>query len=139
MDYRVKESSPEELLVHYGVRGMKWGQRRASRKDMRTLDKASRKNDREERNRQIDAARGRLHSGALSRDYTSAKTEYNAQRHVVGRREAGKVLRAKREKLDAEYNLSKEVKYGKETTAAVLGTVGGVVLGTAATAVLTRR
>jgi len=139
VDYRVKNSSPEDLLAHYGVRGMKWGERKSNRKQMRALNKASRKSDREERNRQIDAARGRLHSGELSRDYTVAKTEYKVQRHVVGRREAGKVLRDKQEKLDAEYNMSKQAKHGAETTAAVLGTVGGVVLGTAAAAILTRR
>jgi len=139
MDHRVKPSSPEDLLVHYGVRGMKWGQRRANRKEMRSLNKVSRQKDREERNRQIDTARGRLHSGELSRDYASAKSEYKSQRHVVGRREAGKVLKAKREKLDAEYRLSQETKHGAETTAAVLGTVGGVVIGTAAAAALTRR
>jgi hypothetical protein len=139
VDYKNKPELDENLLVHFGVKGMKWGERRAARQHQRSLNRASRQKDRQERNDSIDAARARYASGAIARDYKAAKVEYKAQKHVIGRREAKKILHAKRDALQSEYERSQEIKSGRETTATILGAIGGVAIGTAATAALATR
>ena len=140
MDYRTKPGSPEELLVHFGVKGMKWGERRAHRQNMRSLNKASRARDKAADDAAVDRARARVASGKTHAHLKAAKVKFKADKNVIGRREAGKVLAKSREKANADIEKSNQLKSGKETTTAVLAIIGTVGVATAInTAVAIRR
>lgn len=114
----------DEFLEHHGVKGMKWGVRRAHAKEMRSLNKASRKKDREENNSKIDAARERIRSGQAKSDYKAAKAQYKADKHVIGSREAKKALNKVKEKNYEDYQKSSELKSGKEKAGYALAAAG---------------
>lgn len=118
----------DDFLAHYGVPGMKWGQRRAHAKEMRSLDKASKKKDKAERNDKIDAARERFRSGQAKADLKNAKAEYKTQKNVVGKREAKKILNAVKEKNLADYETGAQWKSGKETATGLIAGATGLVL-----------
>lgn len=126
------ETSDAPVLVHYGVKGMRWGERRAHRKAMKALNKASVAKDKAEFNRQVDAARARVAGGKTDRAYASAKAKYKHDKNVIGKREAKKALHAAREKRHNDIMMAQQTKFGRETTHAMLGigilavTVGGL-------------
>jgi len=129
MDLMNKPELNEELLIHFGVKGMQWGVRNSPKvqkmKDDRKAQKLKAKYDRDDA---IDAARARVNSGANAKDRRDAKAEYKAQKKVVGRRAARKVLREKRRALNNEYNTSQQLKSGRERTLYILSRVGGAVV-----------
>lgn len=129
----------ETELAHFGVKGMHWGQRKAessggsggggsaggvkTRKELKGLDKASRKADNEKRNSEIDTARQNIKSGANRTKYLDAKAKYKADRLVVGKREAKKAFNQVKNENIADAQKAQEYKSGKETVGAILGTV----------------
>ena len=128
MDHRTKPDSPQNMLVHYGIRGMRWGERKAQRQHLRSLDRASKARDRASDNAAIDSARARLASGKTERDLRAAKAKYKADRKVIGKREAKKALFKAREKAIRDIELAETTKHGSERTGAVLGLVGAAVV-----------
>lgn len=118
----------EDFIEHCGKKGMKWGQNRALNKTSRSTDRAAGKADRaksnEKRNKDIDRARARFDSGKARSDFKKAKATYKQEKQVVGSREAKKALNKVKDKNIRDYNKSREAKSGKETTIAVLSTVG---------------
>jgi len=135
MDYKTKPGSPEEVLEHFGTRGMKWGVRRSQH----SMNKASRQRDRAARNASIDQARARVASGQVRREYKAAKAKYKRDRQIVGRREARKTLNSTRSKLNSEYRLSQQAKHGSETVTTVMALAGATVLSGAGAAAAARR
>lgn len=81
--------NPQAALKHFGVKGMKWGVRNAATKTksgLRSAGAAIKEDD-----RQIMEARAAM--PAKKAAYKTAKTQYKADRKVVGRREARKALK----------------------------------------------
>lgn len=109
--------STEDFLAHYGVKGMKWGERRAHGKAMRGLDRESKEKDKVKRRRTIDKARERVQSGEGKQAVKDAKQQYKADKNVVGKREAKKVLNKAREKYAKDVETSKQLRDGKEVVA----------------------
>lgn len=139
MDHRTKPDLDEDLLIHFGVKGMRWGVRRdkatgprSAAQKIKDQRKAEKLKQRYARDDAIDAARARVASGAVRKEYKDARVEYKAQRKVVGRREARRVMKEKRRALNNEYQLSQELKSGRERTTYLLTVAGLSVLGGAA-------
>lgn len=110
-------------LAHYGTKGMHWGERRAKRKELRSLDKASKTKDQAERNAKIDKARVDYKETSRKR-YLDAKAQYKLDKGTIGKREAVKKLNAAKQKNFDDFEVANQSKHGKETTIAVLGVVG---------------
>lgn len=121
-------TSVDNFLAHYGVKGMKWGQRKAHSREMRRLNKESRARDKAERSENITRARERFRSGKAREDYKKAKSEYKAQRHVIGKREAKKILTKVRDQNVKDYETANSFKNGKEIAGAIALGVGATVL-----------
>lgn len=130
-------------LEHVGVKGMHWGVRKAATDGPtnRQLNKASRAKDRIASDKAIDKARARTEgttraaklglsdAGSKSHtDYKKARAQYKVDKQTMGSREARKVLAKARDKRMADIETSNLTKSGKETTIAVLGTIGLVGL-----------
>lgn len=114
-----------EELAHYGIKGMHWGERMAKRKELRTLDKASKAKDQAARNKEIDDARERYAND--SRDnYLNAKAQYKIDKKTIGKREANKKFDEVKKKNTEDFEIANQTKHGKETTIAVLSVVGFV-------------
>lgn len=116
----------EEYLEHFGKKGMKWGVR-SSTSDRdgpsnRSLNKESRQKDTQKHNKAVDKARGDVASGKVKADWKASKTQFKADKATMGSREARKIMSAKRIKLNETFYKSQEVKSGKETTLALVGT-----------------
>ena len=134
-----EKPSLEELgLIHFGVKGMKWGVVRNFQRN-RQLNKASRMKDRKEnkaaakredveRNAAIDAARQRIGSGQARRDFKDAKAQFKVDKKVIGSREARKKLDAVKLRNMNDAETADLVKSGAETAGAVIGAVGSIVL-----------
>lgn len=123
-----------EAIEHFGVKGMKWGVRRDPRNvASRARDRAARRAARADENREIDAARARLNSGQIARDLKTAKRQFKVDKKEIGRREAKKKLYAARLKAQTDVEKARTIKSGSETAIAILGVVGGAVLGSAVT------
>lgn len=131
----------EEFLAHHGVKGMKWGKRKSSgsssessseggsssRSELRSLNKASKANDKAARNKEIDDARARYESGARDK-YKAAKAQYQIDKATIGKREASKAFNKVKDENLADYNAGNQIKSGKETAVFVLSAVGASVL-----------
>lgn len=128
-----KPASPEELL-HYGIKGMKWGVRKerdangeTSRQRNRRLNKEFTKSEKAKRDAEIDAARERYSQNAR-KNYLDAKAQYKLDKKTMGTRAArAKFDKVKQKNID-DYELATQAKSGRETTVAVLSTVGTVAL-----------
>ena len=118
-------------LAHFGVKGMRWGQRmaerRTQRRTLRALDKKNRKADNVTRNAEIDAARSRYNKNAR-KDYKSAKAQYKTERKVIGKYAARKKFEAVKQKNMSDYEIANQVKSGAETVGAIIGTVGVITV-----------
>lgn len=118
-------------LAHFGVKGMRWGQRmaerRTQRRTLRALDKKNRKADNVTRNAEIDAARSRYNKNAR-KDYKAAKAQYKTERKVIGKYAARKKFEAVKQKNMSDYEIANQVKSGAETVGAIIGTVGVITV-----------
>ena len=90
MEYDEKPSTPNEMLAHYGVAGMKWGQRK---KYSTTQIKEARANQSARRDRinratqDLNLAKGDRESKAAVKKYVSAVKDYKtSQDRVVAAR-----------------------------------------------------
>lgn len=132
MTYIVGQDKPALTdLAHYGVKGMKWGQRMAARREkrkaLRALDRQNRKADNKARNAEIDAARMRYHTTAR-KDLKKAQQTYKAEKGTIGKYAARKNRAAVRERVAQDYEMASQIKSGAETVGAILGTVGTVAV-----------
>lgn len=149
MDHRTKPGTAVETLQHFGVLGMKWGVRssgsgkggggKTQLQKLKEKEAARKYQAKLDRNAAIDAARARVSSGAWRQDRKAAKAQYKAEKSVIGRKEARRILREKRRTLNSEYNLSQETKHGRETAEAILWAVGAGAIGGTVSAVREHR
>lgn len=119
----------EVYLEHYGVVGMKWGERRANR----ALNKASSAKDWDKHAKDVDAARAKVKSGKLKAESKKAKAQYNQDKLVMGSREARKILNKKRMKINETYATSQQVKTKKGQYALAAALIGFGALQVAST------
>lgn len=96
-------------------------EKKANRARLKELDKASKERDKaskardeEERVKSIDAARERMKSGEAAKEWKDAKAQYNRDKKVIGKREAGKILDKALDKYNKEFETSMQVRDGKE-------------------------
>lgn len=135
MSYADKPASPEELL-HFGIKGMKWGVRKeqstsgggeSSRQKNRRLNKEFTGKEKAKRDAEIDAARARYGENAR-KNYLDAKAQYKADKKTIGSRAARAKFDAVKQKNIDDYEIAQQAKSGRETTVAVLSTVGTIGL-----------
>jgi len=130
--------SLDDALAHFGVKGMRWGVRKAaeptgggssgpSRRELRTMDKQAKAKDRAARNAEIDAARERYATTAR-KNYLDARAQYKVEKKTIGKYEARKKLDAVKQKNLDDYEAAQQIKSGKETALYVLGVVGAVTV-----------
>lgn len=139
----------EDFLAHYGVKGVRWGTKRAapgggntagglpkpgigntagglpSRKDLRGMNKPARARQRQEREEKAQANDSAIKSARASRKDTAtaikqAKREYKSDKKMVGKVVAREMLDKKREPLDEIMKKSAELTRGEEAAVAVL-------------------
>ena len=150
--YGAEKPSLEEALAHHGVKGQRWGVRRArpSGKSNRQLNRESRQRDRaarkadnaaynRDRNAQIDKARARVRSGTTRQEFKDAKKQYKIDKKTIGTREARKKLQAARLKRQTDIETANQIKSGAETAGAIIGAVGSIALSTALKTAATNR
>lgn len=123
------ESEIDEYLAHHGVKGMKWGERKAARQRNRQLNKESRRKDWDKQEKSVQRARDRVASGKTQQDYKKAKAKYKSNKRELGSREAKKALAKARDKKYKEINKSQEAKNGKEALAGAALILGMTALG----------
>lgn len=126
-----RQDSVDDFLAHYGVKGMRWGKRKASalrrghqlNKASRRKDSAQRKADLKkataERDSEIDGARARDGKPNRAR-YKAAKSQYKQDKVEIGRREAKKALHKVRDEIYDDMIKARESKSGRETTNDIL-------------------
>lgn len=133
MDNAIIHFSDDGLfLSHHGVKGMKWGRRKdrerkeaapgvpkLTRSENRSLNKKSKKADKVKkkagvaRNR-AEILKARENVKNHKNIKKQAKNRYKVEKHVIGSREAKKVLNRTKDRLQKEYLKSKEYASGKE-------------------------
>lgn len=130
-----------EELAHHGVKGQKWGVRKAVASISRghQLNKASRQHERQTENAAIDAARARESSGQNKATLQKAKAQYKSDKQRLGRHAAKVRLNKTRDKVALDRQTANSIKHGKEHVASILGLIGGVSLGVAANTYINTR
>lgn len=103
----VAEESSDDELMHYGVKGMKWGKRLASAKAERTERN-------ETRNKTIDEARTRVKSGVAKGDLKSAQKQHRTDVKKMGRELADQKLSDANRKYDTDLKTARMTKSGAE-------------------------
>jgi hypothetical protein len=114
------EEQIDDFLEHSGVKGMKWGERRA-------VNKASKAADNEKRNTAIDAARKEYSTNAR-KNYLDAKATYKTDKNVIGKHAAKKAFDAVKQKNIDDASVAQQLKSGKETRKAVMQVAGAMVV-----------
>lgn len=99
----------DEYLEHFGVKGMKWGTRRAQAKEYKT-----------KRDRQIDRARANVYGGTTDRRYKAAKQKYKEDAPIIGRKAAKDALKQAKAKRSSDIKTSYQAKSGREHASAIL-------------------
>jgi len=110
----------ESYLEHFGVKGMRWGQRRTARQQNRALNKASRAKDIASRDSSIDASRQYVKSKQAKADFKIAKQNFKSNKEQLGSREAKKILAIQREFKYSQIQNSRQAKHGSETVKSIL-------------------
>lgn len=118
----------DNFLEHYGVKGMRWGQRRVHTANMKALDKAEKQKDREKQEKDVTKARAKIKSGEVKSQLKGAKSQYKADRETIGKIAARKTLNKVRDKQYDTINKANEYKNGKEAAIAVALITGGILL-----------
>lgn len=130
----MNEEDVDAFLAHYGVKGMRWGRRKAqdssgprtpTRKELKKMDRTNRDAD-------IDAARERVAKAEAAGDKNIEK--YDRDKKLIGKYAAEQALKKAESKLyDDAYKKDVEIaiqaKSGRESITNVLIT-GGAVLAT---------
>lgn len=111
----------DAFLEHHGVKGMKWGTRRAVRRENRAAKKQVRQEFNAARNAQIQSARTRFKTGQARADYKVAKAAVKMDK---GNIEARRILENTKAQNRYDYAVSRQTKSGKEATVTALLSVG---------------
>lgn len=132
----MNEEDIDAFLAHYGVKGMKWGRRKAQySSDPTSLSKRElKKRDRASRNAEIDAARERVAKAQLSN--VKNVERYNRDKKIMGESAALKAYnRAASKIFDDDFAIDTAVatqtKHGREAMGKALLIGGSVALSVA--------
>jgi len=135
MSYLVEEKPSLDELIHFGVKGMKWGVIRekigsavADHQRNRQLNKQFHKEENKKRDATIDAARERFNSGAARQDYLKAKAQYKLDKKTLGTAAARAKLDEVKQRNMTDGEVAQMSKSGRETTLAILAVAGVVAL-----------
>ena len=151
------EQAVDDFLAHYGVKGMKWGQRRARKKELnkaakehetRTGEAFTRRKNREkqvvdlpptfkqrpddkirrDRDKKIVKARERVKSGQTKNDYKRAKQQYKIDKEEKGKYAAKLILADAKQKRAIDVYNSQQARDGREAVTATLTAIGNAYL-----------
>lgn len=116
------EDLPDDVLMHYGVKGMKWGQRRNNKK-LAKLESAYQK-----QSIKVDRTKNRLHKAyrrsdleRISDEMTRRQLKNKTYEGSITKKERRKLMRANISKnIDRAYRANSAVKLAGATTAIAL-------------------
>lgn len=97
----------DAYFEHSGVKGMKWGVRRANAKEARGQKRAN-------RNEKIDIARYNLHKYGLVRPREQVKAYYELDKIELGKKEARKIYKQDMKTIRTQARYADSSKNGKE-------------------------
>lgn len=123
-------------LEHAGVKGMRWGVTRSGGAQAGADRKAARKERREQVDTKIDEARQRISSGQNANAIKVAKENVSLAKKAReglpnekgNRRDARQILKEAKLRNRSDAEIAALAKSGKETTAAIIGTIAGATL-----------